>query len=68
MRRVPIWCELVCRTCATGLLGESTYGPIRRASMVRQAKRAGVRFAYDEVFCDDKCKGKFEEEKRDERL
>jgi len=60
MSRVPIWCELVCRTCANTLMGQFSFGAIPRAELKREGRNAGVLFKHDEVFCDADCLGRFE--------
>lgn len=52
---IPIWTEVVCRTCATAHNGEFTYSKLRRRSLVDAAKANGWIFKEDECFCSAGC-------------
>lgn len=54
---VPIWCEIVCRSCARSCTAANrfTYGRVERRAMIYAAKGAGWLFKYDEAFCSRQC-------------
>jgi hypothetical protein len=64
--RIPVWCEIVCRSCAHSHDGQFTSGQIPKRAMVKEARGDGWIFKYNEAFCSPKCVNKYENEKRQE--
>lgn len=63
MSRIPVWCEIVCRTCSNSPTGEWTADRIPKRSLVANARKCGFIFKHDESFCSEKCLVIFEKEK-----
>lgn len=51
----PIWCELVCRTCARHIVGQFATNRLPRAQLIRDAEAKNARFWFGEVFCGPDC-------------
>lgn len=52
---IPVWCELVCGTCAKRSEGMFTLGAVPRAVLKKNAKAEGFWFHNDDCYCSFKC-------------
>jgi len=64
MTQVPIWCEIVCRSCAVTVAGRFVYGAVERRQMKAEAIKERWRFYDDECFCSEKCMQLYKDEQK----
>ena len=62
----PVWCELVCRTCAGTIAGRFVYAAVPRRRMKAIALAAGWQFLDDDVFCSPVCVRWYREQQQKE--
>lgn len=60
----PVWCEYVCRQCATHIAGEFSRQHLPKGFLNRMAKRSGAKIKHDEIFCSEVCLERFEKENK----
>lgn len=52
---LPIWCEIVCNSCAATTAGRYTFGAVPRREMKEDAYKAGWLVRESEFYCSEEC-------------
>lgn len=59
--QVPVWCEIICETCATPSPGQFIkYAKVPKLEIMDRAAMAGYIFKHDTAFCSHRCLGLYE--------